>query len=1083
MKKHAFRIGLVVTMLLGLMMISANAECAYTNPHPVSAEFDHATEGWTALTNDNSALQDGNWYLEGDVTIDHQLQVLGEVTICLNGHELDLANASTSDGQQLRLAAAGAKLHICDCHAADAAGSITSSATYSSSAKNRVQLISSYKDYNNCEVHLWNGSLTGVTCGAGGAAVRFDGASNLLHIHGGKITGNKDISNTNLGAQYGGAINFRGANCTLEMCDGLIDGNTTNSHGAAIYLHQTATINVTGGTISNNKASTSSKYGGVLYLYSSSSNSGASDSVINLTGGTITGNHSAGNGGVICVTSKATGVQVNLGGDVKITGNTSGGSADNNIMYLANATTSVTGGTYSDDITNLTPDTGYVTYDNGDGTFTVYKEDEVPEQPEEPTGEDIHNDGSEWFPYVPGETELEANKNYYLADEVVGSAELITLDKSITLCLHGHSLQSSRGGGNFSVSIPAGVTVNLQDCDVNDTEGTISPATDIESARGVYVAGTLNMYGGTITGFDGGAGNGAGVQVANGGKMNMYGGVISKNVTTGSGGGVCVNQNGVFNMYDGSSITENEAATGGGVYAGGGSSATYAKSNATVNMYGGTISKNTATNGGGVALQRGHLSLSDKAAIDDNTATDGGGVRAYLYCTVTMTGGSIKNNEAATGAGISARTSGKITLNDGIIANNEATDSGAAMYLNTNNIVTMLGGHIYGNTNSANDVYGAVYLTSGNTITVTGGSFGLDEKFEPAPNGKIGEAYAAASAIGVVAANDEAIISGGSFYTRYSAELGADPCFAQSAGAGTITVTGGYFSTPLAAGLASGYMSYKVSDSANSHVPYCVAPVAAVSSNVGVGNSLAMSFEIANLPGVAADYVVTVNGNEATMTKDGNNFKITYTGVAAKDMDDEITLIITNNDTSVCEATDSIKGYADRVLADDTASDALKNAVCAMLYYGDAAQTYFGVTNAGLTTDVAQTTSSYNLADAEAHVNVPESSVYVGSSLSLKDEIILNLYFKEDVETVEVSGVSGAAVAVNGKEAVVTGIKLTDADEKLTITINGTDEVTDSIAAYAFRANNLAPDAAAEAVGLADLCQAMMNFVASVGEL
>ncbi len=74
----------------------------------------------------------------------------------------------------------------------------------------------------------------------------------------------------------------------------------------------------------------------------------------------------------------------------------------------------------------------------------------------------------------------------------------------------------------------------------------------------------------------------------------MYGGSITGNNQSGkavAGGGVYVGEGGIFNMYGGK-ITDNISSSGGGVGVSG-----------TFNMYGGTISGNTAdgteTHGGG----------------------------------------------------------------------------------------------------------------------------------------------------------------------------------------------------------------------------------------------------------------------------------------------------------------------------------------------------------------------------------------------------------------------------------------------------------------------------------------------------
>ena len=129
--------------------------------------------------------------------------------------------------------------------------------------------------------------------------------------------------------------------------------------------------------------------------------------------------------------------------------------------------------------------------------------------------------------------------------------------------------------------------------------------------------------------------NGGGVEV-NGGKFNLYGGSITKN-TADNGGGVYVYNSGEFNMYGGS-ITLNTAAKGGGVKVDGGK----------FNLYGGEIADNKAegnnSTGGGVYVVAGTFTMSG-GTISGNTAnsTNGadGGVGVYNDATFKMSGGEI----------------------------------------------------------------------------------------------------------------------------------------------------------------------------------------------------------------------------------------------------------------------------------------------------------------------------------------------------------------------------------------------------------------------------------------------------------
>jgi hypothetical protein len=124
---------------------------------------------------------------------------------------------------------------------------------------------------------------------------------------------------------------------------------------------------------------------------------------------------------------------------------------------------------------------------------------------------------------------------------------------------------------------------------------------------------------------------GAGVYVDTRGAFVMNGGTISGNTASNGGGGVFVA--GTFTM-NGGSISENTAPNGGGVHI---------ASGGTFNLNNGSISKNTASNGGGVyRANRGNFAMRD-GTITANTAKEyGGGVYAHGSSgSFTKAGGSI----------------------------------------------------------------------------------------------------------------------------------------------------------------------------------------------------------------------------------------------------------------------------------------------------------------------------------------------------------------------------------------------------------------------------------------------------------
>ena len=262
--------------------------------------------------------------------------------------------------------------------------------------------------------------------------------------------------------------------------------------------------------------------------------------------------------------------------------------------------------------------------------------------------------------------------------------------------------------------------------------GTLSPVNKIEITGTV----TICLNGQTIQST---AADQSVFEIADGGKLTLTdctsnpGTVTHSNVT---GSGVEVKK-GTFTMYGGE-ISGNSASNGGGVYVCGGS---------TFDLYGGKISGNTVTNdGGGVCVAtNGKFNMhGGKIEISGNTAaTYGGGVYVATTGEFNMRGGTIggaaadkanKANKAKYGGGVYVvgggtlnMSGGKFTMSGGEISGNTATNYGGGVHVDTNGEFNMCGGSITNNKankSEKNSMGGGVYVHG--TFNMSGGEISVN---------------------------------------------------------------------------------------------------------------------------------------------------------------------------------------------------------------------------------------------------------------------------------------------------------------------------------------------------------------------
>lgn len=588
-----------------------------------------------------------------------------------------------------------------------------------------------------------------------GTSFKLEGKSATEKI---KITGNTSLTSS------GGGI-YQGSG-TAEIINCAFEDNKAGQVGAGIFV--AAKTILTDCTFTGNQAAD----GAGIYLNNGNVN------VLEMTDVTVTGNRATKYGGAM---TAGRSTEVALDGKIDISGNTSGGVTDNvlfnslGVNFHVAEGGSITAGSkigvnphkYTmEDATNVfftgaKPTTLTLSPDNPDyyeisttGTETkVVLKSDVSNDPTVRWNKAVNDSLAA---YDKNNTDPNHNQvKFELFDNWTANASYsfgVDPDAGDAPDASGNNEKRSFANGGLLVPENANIVLDIRTFDINKgvPAGTTSPTVmiavygtltitgdgKITGARtggdgaAIYIGshGTLNMYGGSITGNA--AARGAAIWVA-GGTFNMYGGQISNNTSVISGGAIQLSSTSKFNMYggtiSGNKNTEQNQWGGGGIYVQG---------KCTFNVYGGTISGNTtAGHGGGIFSETESIvnigkkaedgTLSGDAIISGNHATNtvvgavysyGGGI--YAVGTLNLYSGTIKGNDAKTGGGgVSASVSCTFDMYGGEISGNTANYGGGVFVSNASSL-TMTGGKIKGNT-SVNSHGGGVCLDG--TLNMTGG--------------------------------------------------------------------------------------------------------------------------------------------------------------------------------------------------------------------------------------------------------------------------------------------------------------------------------------------------------------------------
>lgn len=181
-------------------------------------------------------LKEGSYYLGNDISLDDGLCITGNVTLCLNGHDIVTVGnvVQIQDDNNFTL---------CDCKG--------NKAGYGKFTSNDGGRAVSFGGSKPGTFTMYGGIITGgnVTGNSGGGV--FVGDKNTFTMYGGTITGNR--------ARYtGGGVVVYG---TFKMYGGAITGNSAQEGGGGVAVH--GIFKMYGGTITNNTCGVNYNGGGV----------------------------------------------------------------------------------------------------------------------------------------------------------------------------------------------------------------------------------------------------------------------------------------------------------------------------------------------------------------------------------------------------------------------------------------------------------------------------------------------------------------------------------------------------------------------------------------------------------------------------------------------------------------------------------------------------------------------------------------------------------------------------------------------------------------------------------------------------
>lgn len=457
---------------------------------------------WAPLTTTGTVKAGGNYYLTKDMTTDQLVLGAGIVSaVDLNGYTLAAASSNV-----FLVNGEGAHLDLTD--------------------------------------HAGGGKVVGKGFADGSQGGTIYVRVGSMDIYGGTITGAEDMRK----AGTGGILSVRG---TVNMFDGTITGGKADN-GGNIAITSTGAMTIYGGTVTGGTATNGSNIyhaGKALTLAG-----GKIDGGILLSGTpalTLTG--------APTVTANDSGLTIPSGITATVTNLTGGSICVNAGDYFAQGATAESASRFTHVNSKLD-----VALD-GNRLFVGRMACLCGQTPH------IGNCNGQVIPWTPlvDTGDLVKTGNYYLIENMTCGQLAPKNGVTVNLDLHGHTLTAT----SSRVLMPyETTTVNIADHVGGGKLLGKAYASGSESQGGVIylrAGSTMNIYGGTIGAASGyGAGNHGGI-ISVRGTLNMYGGTVTGGKATEYGGCISVSNAsassyGVFNLYGGS-VVGGTAPNGGSI--------------------------------------------------------------------------------------------------------------------------------------------------------------------------------------------------------------------------------------------------------------------------------------------------------------------------------------------------------------------------------------------------------------------------------------------------------------------------------------------------------------------------------------